>query len=548
VPDQLDYRGKVEKLRQKAERIVKARNDFPDHPVRDEMEKFVEELQVLQIALQLQNEELRESSKNLEESQARYAELYHSAPLGYVTLNNRGIIIQANQAASRMLDVPPEHMEGRGFSQLIVDADHPKYFNLINQLIKSKTTQHSAELRMLKGGAVPFHVEMTINSSVYKDDRFDGWRIVFSDISKRKKAEQALQQSEEKYRSVFAAATDAIIIADTGDGRILDVNDHACELYGYSQDEMSGLKVFDLSAEQAETRLAAAAEVTRIPVRYHKKKNGVVFPVEISVSYVTHGERRVATSVIRDISERLRKEKALQKSEEQLRYLSAQLLSIQEKERQTLAKELHDEVSTPLSAIKYYAENLFDQTDPAAKDSARRAQFKRLIDIIQDTMEASQRMMTNLRPSVLDDFGIIATIKWLCRQLRRSYKDMQVDFEGEVQEDEVPQSLKSTLFRIAQEALHNAARHSRAKHLKIALVAMEHSLQLKIEDDGAGFDQKSTELYRNGFGILSMKERAELTGGSFLIESPAGRGTTVIASWPLHPTSGNSDSATIVVD
>jgi PAS domain S-box-containing protein len=503
------------------------------------MAKFIEELKVLHIELQHQNEELRESGKRLEESQAQYAELFHSAPVGYVTLDSQGIIIQANQTAGRMLDVPMARLEGRRFSKFIDASDHPNYFSLIRQYIEGKTSRQSAELRMLKNSAVPFDVEIKVGTFVARDKQFEGWRVIFWDISERKRAGKALQQSEDVYRSIFKAARDAIIITDTDTGQIMDVNDYACEMYGYSYKEMLDLKLFELSAEQAETLRAATVELSWIPVRYHRSKDGAIFPVEISASYLTFGEHRLSTSVIRDISKRLRKERALQKSEENLRYLSARLLSIQEKERQTLAKELHDEVTTPLSAIKYYAENLFDQSDIKERDDARETKFKRMIHIIQDTMEASQRLMTNLRPSVLDDFGLIATIKWLCRQLRKGYEELEINLEVEVQESEVPQNLKSTLFRIAREAIENAARHSRAKHLKIALSSIGGRLQLTIEDDGIGFDHSPSDIYGEGFGILSMKERAELAGGLFSLETAIGRGTTVLVSWPLHPSPGS---------
>lgn len=526
---------KFEELRRKAEKILRARGGAQADSASLEMAKLIEELQVLQIELQLQNQELREASKRLEESQARYAELYHSAPIGYVTLDTQGTIVQANQAASDMVDVPIRRMIGLGFSKFLAYSDHNKYFELIRTQSQGGKIKHSAELKLIKAADVPFYVELTLGRSANEDGRLSGWRLVFSDISARKEAERKLQYSEEKYRSIYQAAKDAIIVADTGSGLILDANEHACELYGYSYDEMLRLKLYDLSAEPQDTRRAAKTEIGWIPVRYHKRKDDAIFPVEISASYITFDQRRLSTSVIRDITERLQKEQALQKSEEQLRYVSARLLTIQEEERQALATELHDHVTTPLSAIKYYAENLFEREDGTHKDNLRREQFDRMLGIIQEAMEVSQRMMTNLRPSVLDDFGIVTTLKWLCRQLRSGYDGMEVAVDIDAQEDDVPAGLKSTIFRIAQEGLQNAAKHSGSEHVRLALETSDDLLQLKIEDDGTGFDYKPGEFYQNGFGLLSMQERTELTGGSFFIESASGGGTTITATWPLQP-------------
>lgn len=133
------------------------------------------------------------------------------------------------------------------------------------------------------------------------------------------KEKAALLESEDKYRSIFEAAQDAIIILKHQTGQILDVNRSACELYGYSREELLELCNIDLSAEPERTVSGLEAGETRIPIRYHRKKNGTVFPVEISVSYYSHKGRRVSTSVIRDISDRKRAEDALRESERRYR-------------------------------------------------------------------------------------------------------------------------------------------------------------------------------------------------------------------------------------
>jgi PAS domain S-box-containing protein len=530
-------RDKFEKLHKKAGRIIGTCSDCSNVSGDGEIAKLLEELQIHQTELQLENEELRQMSNRLEESQAQYAELYNSAPVGYVTLNEQGVIIRANETAGNLVGLSGLQMKGKGFSQFIELPDHFKYFDLFKQFIGRKASRYSIELAMLRGDATSFPAEMTIGAPIYEEDRLMGWRIVFWDITDRKQAEKALKESEERYLSIFQAAKDAIIITNADTGRILDVNEYACKLYGYSYEEMLLLQFVELSAEENETRLALVSEFNWIPVRYHKRKDGTLFPVEISASYITHAQRRLATSVIRDITVRLEKDHALEQSEELLRYLSARLLTIQEEERQELAKELHDEVAIPLSSIKNYAQELFGRPQQTEGDPARRDWFKRMIGIIQDSMRASQRMMTSLRPPVLDDFGIVTTLKWLCRQLSTGYEEVQIDIDIGVRESEVPHNLKSILFRIAREALDNAVRHSHAKHIEIAMSSIEGSLQLKIKDDGIGFEHEATDMFGKGFGILSMKERTELTGGFFSIESVIGRGTTVVATWPVHPLS-----------
>jgi signal transduction histidine kinase len=143
----------------------------------------------------------------------------------------------------------------------------------------------------------------------------------------------------------------------------------------------------------------------------------------------------------------------------------------------------------------------------------------------------------NLRPSILDDLGIIATISWFFRQFQAVYSGIRLDKQIDVQETEVPDALKTNIFRVLQEATNNIAKHSKADRMRVALGKNEGAVELVIEDNGRGFDPRSVptaEDGETGFGITSMKERTELSGGSFSIESKKGAGTTVRASWPYR--------------
>jgi signal transduction histidine kinase len=144
--------------------------------------------------------------------------------------------------------------------------------------------------------------------------------------------------------------------------------------------------------------------------------------------------------------------------------------------------------------------------------------------------------MMDLRPSILDDLGILATISWFCRELQVVYTGMRVEQDIELKEEDVPEPLKIIIYRILQEALNNAAKHSSAKHVLVSLKKVKSKIQLTIEDDGKGFDLK--QVARNydisvmeGLGLMSMRERAELTGGVLKIRSQLGKGTSITASW-----------------
>jgi signal transduction histidine kinase len=162
--------------------------------------------------------------------------------------------------------------------------------------------------------------------------------------------------------------------------------------------------------------------------------------------------------------------------------------------------------------------------------------LKGLVPIIKTAMEEVRNICTDLRPSTLDSLGLIATIKWLCREFNSSYKDISVELSIAIQEDRVPQSLRVPIFRILQESLNNISKHSEADSVQIYFGLQDGHIRLTVEDNGSGVDLKnllSLEDGRRGFGIPSMRQRTEYSRGSFSIESMEGKGTSVQVSWPI---------------
>ena len=240
--------------------------------------------------------------------------------------------------------------------------------------------------------------------------------------------------------------------------------------------------------------------------------------------------------------QRQRAEEAFRKSGEELRLLSSQLLTAQETERGRIARELHDGIGQSLSAIKFRVEDALGQLAKGSIESSV-STLGNLIPVIQGTVEEVRRITMDLRPSTLDDLGILATIAWLCREFQATYSNVEIKREISAEERDVPDSLKIVVYRVLQEALNNVAKHSGADMVTIALAKKNNTIQLAIEDNGCGFDVKearSVESSERGFGLGSMKERTELSGGTFVINSAKGKGTFVRASWPHNEFHRNS--------
>lgn len=396
---------------------------------------------------------------------------------------------------------------------------------------------------IVSSGDMPYTVPATGKSgwvtALYSPHRDVAGEIVgvvaiVHDISERKSTEDALRESEEKYRSIFSAAKDAIIILDHKTGQVIDVNDFACHLYGYTREEMLQLRNVDLSAEPDKTLAGLNEEIAWIPLRYHRKKDGSVLPVEISVSYHTRAGRRMSTSVIRDITQRKKAEEALQRSEKDLRDLSSRLLSAQEEERKRIAEELHDSIGQTLVTVKMGLRNALRDMEKERNEQAA-ALLDQLIPEIQKAVEEIRLISTGLRPTVLDNLGIVSTIYWFTQGFQELHPDYRVHVETDIKEEQIPESLKIVIFRIIQEALHNVLKHSKAESVNVSLSTDSGDMVLSIRDDGIGFDPVSATVGTKGLtgmGLASIRERTEFTGGTFFIESAVGEGTTIQASWP----------------
>jgi signal transduction histidine kinase len=219
--------------------------------------------------------------------------------------------------------------------------------------------------------------------------------------------------------------------------------------------------------------------------------------------------------------------KEVLQAREELQKLSAELLSAQESERRRLSRELHDQVGQVLSALMLTLGNL-----GSSIRADRPQEALRQLQLAQDMTEENARVVRNLslllRPTMLDDLGLISALKWLAREVSRN-TTVQVDVAAEDCPDDLPEEHRTCVYRVVQEAVRNATRHAAARHIRIYVKRDLQLLRVSIQDDGKGFDADQEK----GIGILGMKERVARLGGSLAVESERGRGTIVSFELPL---------------
>ncbi|MDY6857366.1 MAG: sensor histidine kinase, partial [Thermodesulfobacteriota bacterium] len=233
-----------------------------------------------------------------------------------------------------------------------------------------------------------------------------------------------------------------------------------------------------------------------------------------------------------DLTERKQAQKLLGESKRHIQILSSKLLEAEEEARKMIGKDLHDTIGSGLTAIKYALEKYI--TDMEKEPVQERSTLQQVVSMVQNAISETKRICRSLRPTALDDLGIMITVDGFCREFQKIHSGIRVERDIEIEENEVPDPLKIQIYRILQEALNNVVKHSGANLVRISLKKKEGNIELLIQDNGMGFDQPKDPLEdtgSNGMGLDTMKERVERYGGAWKIISSRGGGTLIKCLW-----------------
>ncbi len=466
-----------------------------------------------------------------------YLELLDSASMGYCTLSRKGEILEVSSYLLKILNRESQDLIGKQFAGLVsVETKHT--FQDFLERIFAGQSKELCEVSLIVSGAEPNFVRL--NGLISKTG--ENCQILLLDCYSCVHSKKFIQESEEKYRQVFKAGKDAIFLIERESGAMMDVNEAATLLYGYSIEELLKLKHIDLSFEPQATLKAAKELPERIPLRYHKKKNGMVFPVDISASVFILKGREVILCAMRDITDR----KASDQKLAELAVKLNEVLSTRDKFFSILAHDLRG----PLGAFHNLSTILAEEISVMSIEKIREFAVSMskssttLFEMLENLLEWSriQRKLTKFEP---DQIALGSNVAQFIQVLSESARAKNINVINEVPADlEVFADIRM-LESIIRNLVSNAVKFTRlGGHVNIsAHSTIDDSVVTSVTDTGIGINQKLLgQLFQldsnigrlgtegeasSGLGLILCKEFVEMHGGKIWVDSEVGKGSTV---------------------
>jgi len=474
--------------------------------------------------------ERKRAEEALSASEERYRTLFDNFPEPTTVWDRNGVLLMQNVISARNLGGRRDDYLGKTIYNIFGDVA-AGYLERMVRVIDTGITENRQDVVELPSGRRYF---WTCMQRVQSPLAGNAVQIISYDTTDRKRAEEALSSSEERFATVFHFSPDAIGIVRIADGTLLEVNEAFTKVLGYTWSEVAGRAWTELGliTEPAEgdklaERFLQNGELAGYEIELVTRE-GSVATMLISLTPIAVSGERCVLAIGHDITLRKRSEEALRRGQEEL------ALGLRERamleERQRLARELHDSVSQALYGISlgaHTALTLFDSDQPRVLEA-----LHYVLSLAQAGLTEMRALIFELRPESLEMEGLVVA---LTKQTAATRASHSIEVEVSLcDEPEVPLAVKEALYRIAQEALQNAVKHARPARLEVHLSCNADVLELEVCDDGMGFDPLAQ--YPGHLGLRSMRERAVGAGGTLEIVSAPQRGTQIHARIPVSST------------
>ena len=497
----------------------------------------------LEQTVALQREEAREKleqwldlHRRLEDSLSAYQTLYHDAPFGYATLDPSGVILDINVAGAELLGSEPESLAGKPFLAFVNRTDVER---MLRHLMQCRAGTSTVTSEVVLGGASGLvrTVQMMSRRNWIPGGRL-AYHTVLTDVSDQRRSEQALRQSETRYREIVETAIEGICIVDAHNC-IAFVNPQFSRMVGRAAAELLGvpssdvLHVEDAGQADAEFEKRHTGQRGRSEVRL-RRHDDVLMWTSVSTSLLVDetGQFSGMLRMYTDITDR----KELEATREDV---VRRLVGAQEAERTRVAREMHDQLGQHLVGLSLGLNQLAQQT----AETPELHQLICKLQVLSDVMARdAHHLALELRPSALDDLGLEAAVTNYANDFRERYS-IEVDVHCDLTV-RLDSAIETTVYRIVQEALTNIVKHAQAQYVSIIVERQDHLLRAIVEDDGVGFPAERFHGHGSPdrrLGLAGMRERAALVGGELNIESSPGHGTTLFLRVPLKAEDPSDD-------
>lgn len=494
--------------------------------------------------LRTQRDLLEETSRKLEESEKRYRSATEHVSDVIFRTDTKGYWTFLNPAWETLSGYSVEETIGQHAYLLVHPEDQAEAMAQYNAMKMRELPRSRFQVRYIRKDASVCWVEANCSPVIADDFSIEGYSGTLTDVTRRRASEDALLRSEQRFRGLFELHDSVMLLVDSATGEIVDANYAAERYYGYSRQTLQQMHITDINqlpADDVQKAVANAVNQSENSFEFpHRLANGETRWVEVHSSPIEYKERKLLFSIIHDVTLRRKaqeeqvhyaREQARQQEVErrnaELLALSRRLVEVQEEERAAIARELHDEVGQLLTGLKL------------CLGAAQRATGDRLNEHLRESLEITTEIMghvrsmsLDLRPSILDDFGLTAALKWLFQRFNIQ-TGLEVNAVLSGIDRRFPQALETTVYRLVQEALTNVARYSGVLTAEVCICCESGNLIIEVEDLGAGFDVEEVRARTNSSGLKGMRERVRLLGGMLQISSAIGSGTEVRAMLPI---------------
>lgn len=489
--------------------------------------------------------EYRAVMEALRESEERFRLLVEGVQdYAIFMLDPQGCVVSWNAGAVRIKGYSASEILGRHFSLFYPPEDIER--GVPDEVLGQAATAGAWEgegWRLRKDGS-RFWASVLITALRDGAGILRGFAKITRDITDRRRADELLSRQRQLLETVLGQAAEAIVACDAR-GRMLFVNAAARRLAGLDPNgaaldmtlsawgEARDAEGHPIPADALPVAKALRGESIVGREMRMVRADGSAYDVLSSATPLTGNEGGIigAVATFTDITPRKTHEAAMQLMTHRLRLLSMKLLETQEAERRHIARELHDEIGQSLTALKFSLQATHRLSDDRSLSHA----CQNMIGQVDTLLDQVRNLSLDLRPALLDDLGLTAALRWyIDRQSKRA--GLPIHFHDGTRDASIPQAVATVCFRIAQEALTNAVRHAQAGKIAVTLRLHQRELELEVADNGQGFEVEAMRrraVQGASFGLLGMRERADLLGGSLWIDSHPGRGTTVRARLPL---------------